>query len=176
MAGGTRKNQQHQRLHAAAPTVTKTMAAEREREAMAHSPLIGALVFGFLLAFVLGAVAHRFRISPIVGYLLAGVAIGPHTPGIVADQEFASQLAEVGVILLMFGVGLHFSLGDLLKVKWIALPGALIQMTATTAVGTGFAPLLGWNLATGFVFGLAVSVASTVVLTRALQERRLLDT
>ena len=91
------------------------MAAEREREAMAHSPLIGALVFGFLLAFVLGAVAHRFRISPIVGYLLAGVAIGPHTPGIVADQEFASQLAEVGVILLMFGVGLHFSLGDLLK-------------------------------------------------------------
>ncbi len=143
---------------------------------MAHSPLIGTLVLGFLLAFVLGAIAHRFRISPIVGYLLAGVAIGPYTPGLVADQEFASQLAEVGVILLMFGVGLHFSLGDLLKVKWIALPGALIQMTATTLVGMGFATLLGWTLATGFVFGLAVSVASTVVLTRALQERRLLDT
>jgi CPA2 family monovalent cation:H+ antiporter-2 len=143
---------------------------------MAHSPLIGTLVLGFLLAFVLGAIAHRLRVSPIVGYLLAGVAIGPHTPGLVADQEFASQLAEVGVILLMFGVGLHFSLGDLLKVKWIALPGALIQMTATTLVGMGFATLLGWNLATGFVFGLAVSVASTVVLTRALQERRLIDT
>jgi K+:H+ antiporter len=143
---------------------------------MAHSPLIGTLVLGFLLAFVLGAIAQRLRISPIVGYLVAGVAIGPHTPGIVADQEFASQLAEVGVILLMFGVGLHFSLGDLLKVKWIALPGALIQMTATTVVGMGFATLLGWNPATGFVFGLAVSVASTVVLTRALQERRLLDT
>jgi monovalent cation:H+ antiporter-2, CPA2 family len=143
---------------------------------MAHSPLIGTLVLGFLLAFVLGAIAQRLRISPIVGYLLAGVAIGPHTPGIVANQEFASQLAEVGVILLMFGVGLHFSLGDLLKVKWIALPGALIQMAATTALGMGFARLVGWDLATGFVFGLAVSVASTVVLTRALQERRLLDT
>jgi CPA2 family monovalent cation:H+ antiporter-2 len=143
---------------------------------MAHSPLIGTLVLGFLLAFVLGAIAHRLRISPIVGYLLAGVAIGPYTPGLVANQEFASQLAEVGVILLMFGVGLHFSLGDLLKVKWIALPGALIQMTATTLVGMGFATLLGWDYATGFVFGLAVSVASTVVLTRALQERRLLDT
>jgi CPA2 family monovalent cation:H+ antiporter-2 len=154
----------------------KQWLSERKREAMDHSPLIGTLVLGFLLAFVLGAIAHRLRISPIVGYLLAGVAIGPYTPGIVADQNFASQLAEVGVILLMFGVGLHFSLGDLLKVKWIALPGALIQMTATTLVGMGFATLLGWTLATGFVFGLAVSVASTVVLTRALQERRLLDT
>ncbi|HXL68496.1 MAG TPA: YbaL family putative K(+) efflux transporter [Xanthobacteraceae bacterium] len=143
---------------------------------MAHSPLIGTLVLGFLLAFVLGAIAQRLRISPIVGYLLAGVAIGPHTPGIIADQQFASQLAEVGVILLMFGVGLHFSLGDLLKVKWIALPGALIQMAATTLLGMGFARLVGWNPATGFVFGLAVSVASTVVLTRALQERRLIDT
>lgn len=143
---------------------------------MSHSPLIGTLVLGFLLAFVLGAIAHRLRISPIVGYLLAGVAIGPYTPGIIADQTFASELAEIGVILLMFGVGLHFSLGDLLKVKWVALPGALIQMTATTLVGMGFAAFLGWPLGTGFVFGLAVSVASTVVMTRALHERRLIDT
>jgi CPA2 family monovalent cation:H+ antiporter-2 len=154
----------------------KNTAAGALREAMAHSPLIGTLVLGFLLAFVLGAIAQRLRISPIVGYLLAGVAIGPYTPGIVADQAFAGQLAELGVILLMFGVGLHFSLGDLLKVKWVALPGALIQMTATTLVGMGFARLLGWNLAAGFVFGLSVSVASTVVMTRALQERRLLET
>ncbi|MFO0987017.1 MAG: YbaL family putative K(+) efflux transporter [Alphaproteobacteria bacterium] len=140
-----------------------------------HTPLIATIVVGIVLAFALGAIANRLRISPIVGYLLAGVLVGPHTPGFVADQALAAELAEIGVILLMFGVGLHFSLKDLLSVKAIAIPGALGQMAVATALGLGLGLALGWPLGAGIVFGLALSVASTVVLLRALQERHLLD-
>ena len=140
------------------------------------TPLISTLVIGLVLAFALGAVAQRIRISPLVGYLLAGILIGPFTPGYVADQKIADQLAEIGVILLMFGVGLHFSLDDLLKVKAIAIPGAVAQIAVATALGMGLAWLIGWPVAAGLVFGLALSVASTVVLLRALQERRLVET
>lgn len=141
-----------------------------------HTPLIATLVGGLVLAFVLGALAHRVRTSPIVGYLLAGVLVGPFTPGFVADPELAGELAEIGVILLMFGVGLHFSLNDLLSVRAIAVPGALIQIGCATVLGMGLAWGFGWALGADLVFGLALSVASTVVLLRALQERRLLDT
>ncbi len=141
-----------------------------------HTPLIGTVVAGLVLAFIFGAAANRLRISPIVGYLLAGVIVGPYTPGYVADQPIATELAELGVILLMFGVGLHFSLKDLLSVKAIAIPGAVAQTFVATLLGMGLARLLGWDWATGFVFGLSLSVASTVVLTRSLQERRLMET
>ncbi len=143
---------------------------------MSHdTPLITTIVGALVLAFVFGAAAQRLRISPLVGYLLAGVLAGPFTPGFVADQGLSLQLAEIGVILLMFGVGLHFSLSDLLSVKAIAIPGAIVQMAVATLLGMGFAWLMGWSLGGGLVFGLALSVASTVVLLRALQERRLLD-
>jgi len=141
-----------------------------------HTPLIATIVAGLTIAFALGALAHRFRISPLVGYLAAGVLVGPFTPGYVADQALANELAEIGVILLMFGVGLHFSLKDLLSVRKIAIPGALGQMAAATLMGMGLAHLLGWSLISGLVFGLALSVASTVVLLRALQERRIVQT
>ncbi len=141
-----------------------------------HTPLISTIVIGLVLAFALGALAHRLRISPLVGYLLAGVFVGPFTPGYVADQQLANQLAEIGVILLMFGVGLHFSLKDLMSVRAIAVPGAIVQIASATALGTGLAWLMGWTIAAGVVFGLALSVASTVVLLRALQERRLVET
>jgi CPA2 family monovalent cation:H+ antiporter-2 len=140
------------------------------------TPLISTLVTGLVLAFILGALAQRIRISPLVGYLLAGILIGPFTPGYVADQKIADQLAEIGVILLMFGVGLHFSLDDLLKVKAIAIPGAIGQIAVATGLGMGLAYLMGWPVGAGLVFGLALSVASTVVLLRALQERRLVET
>ena len=141
-----------------------------------HTPLIGTLVIAIVLAFILGAGANRLRISPLVGYVLAGVLVGPFTPGYVADQAIASDLAEIGVILLMFGVGLHFSLKDLLSVKAIAIPGALAQILVATLLGMGVARLSGWPAGAGYVFGLALSVASTVVLTRALQERHLMAT
>lgn len=141
-----------------------------------HTPLIGTIVAGLVVAFAMGALAHRLRISPLVGYLFAGVLIGPFTPGFVADTGLANELAELGVILLMFGVGLHFSLRDLLSVKNIAVPGAIVQIAAATALGAGLALAMGWTLATGLVFGLALSVASTVVLLRALQGSKLLDT
>ncbi|HEV2510670.1 cation:proton antiporter [Bosea sp. (in: a-proteobacteria)] len=143
---------------------------------MHHGPLIAIIVMGLGLAFVFGALAQKFRISPLVGYLLAGVAVGPFTPGFVADQNLANDLAEIGVILLMFGVGLHFSLKDLLSVKAIAVPGALVQISVATLLGLGLALLLGWTVLAGLVFGLALSVASTVVLLRALQERRMVQT
>jgi CPA2 family monovalent cation:H+ antiporter-2 len=144
---------------------------------MAHDiPLITIIVAGLGIAFLFGAIAHRLKISPLVGYLLAGVFIGPATPGFVADVELASELAELGVILLMFGVGLHFSLGDLLAVRSIAIPGAIGQIAIATLMGEGLAFWLGWPLGSGLVFGLALSVASTVVLLRALQERRMIDT
>jgi CPA2 family monovalent cation:H+ antiporter-2 len=141
-----------------------------------HTPLIATLVAGLVLAFVLGALAHRMRASPIVGYLLAGVLVGPSTPGFVADPEMARELAEIGVILLMFGVGLHFSLKDLLSVRAIAIPGALAQIALATVLGMGLAWSFGWQLGASLVFGLALSTASTVVLLRSLQERRLVDT
>ncbi|MBB3929895.1 CPA2 family monovalent cation:H+ antiporter-2 [Kaistia hirudinis] len=141
-----------------------------------YTPLIATIVVGLVLAFIFGVIAQRLRISPLVGYLLAGVAAGPFTPGFVADQNLANELAEIGVILLMFGVGLHFSLKDLMSVKAIAVPGAIVQISVATVLGMGLGWVVGWPLAGGFVFGLALSVASTVVLLRALQERRLVET
>ena len=141
-----------------------------------HSPLVATIVIGLVLAFILGAIANRFRISPLVGYILAGIIVAPHTPGFVADQSLALELAEIGVILLMFGVGLHFSPKDLLAVKAIAIPGAVVQIAIATALGVGLALLIGWDVPAGIVFGLALSVASTVVLLRALEEKRLLET
>jgi len=140
------------------------------------TPLIASIVGGLALAFVLGTIAQRLRISPLVGYLLAGVLAGPFTPGFVADQALTLELAEIGVILLMFGVGLHFSLKDLLSVKAIAIPGAVAQITFATILGMALAWVLGWSVGAGLVFGLALSVASTVVLLRAMQERRLIST
>ncbi|SMH32156.1 cation:proton antiporter [Mesorhizobium australicum] len=139
-------------------------------------PLIATIVAGLGLAFVFGAIANRLKIPPLVGYLVAGVLVGPYTPGFVADQSLATELAELGVILLMFGVGLHFSLKDLLSVRAIAVPGAVVQIGFATLLGMGLAWLMGWDLGAGLVFGLALSVASTVVLLRALQERRILET
>ena len=141
-----------------------------------HTPLIATIVGGIVLAFILGALAQRVRVSPLVGYLLAGVLASPSTPGFVADPALAGDLAEIGVILLMFGVGLHFSLADLLSVRGIAVPGALAQIVFATALGMVLSWSLGWKPAAGLVFGLALSVASTVVLLRALQERRLVET
>ena len=141
-----------------------------------HTPLIATIVAGLVVAFMMGALAHRLRVSPVAGYLFAGIIVGPFTPGFVADAELANELAEIGVILLMFGVGLHFSLRDLLSVRKIAVPGALVQITAATLMGMALAWSLGWPAASGFVFGLALSVASTVVLLRALQARNLVAT
>ena len=140
------------------------------------TPLIATIVAGLGLAFVFGAVANRFRVPPLVGYLVAGMLVGPNTPGFVADQHLALELAEIGVILLMFGVGLHFSLKDLLSVRAIAVPGAVVQIAFATVLGAGMAMMLGWSLGAGLVFGIALSTASTVVLLRAMQERRLVET
>ena len=140
-----------------------------------HTSLIAMLCVGFVLAFVFGLLAHRLRFSPIVGYLLAGVLVGPYTPGFVGDQTLAPQLAEIGVILLMFGVGLHFSMRDLMDVRRIAVPGAVVQMAAATAMGWFLGTRLGWSNAESIIFGLSLSVASTVVLLRALESARLLD-
>lgn len=140
---------------------------------MSHDvPLIAMLAVGFALAFVLGFVAQRLRLPPLVGYLLAGMAIGPFTPGFVADAELAAQLAEVGVMLLMFGVGLHFSAADLMAVRWIALPGAMVQIVLASVIGAALAHWAwGWSWGAGLVLGLSLSVASTVVLLKALEER-----
>ncbi len=140
------------------------------------TPLITLMTLGLGLAFVFGMIATRLRLSPLVGYLIAGVAIGPFTPGYVADAHLATELAELGVILLMFGVGLHFSLDDLLSVRAIALPGAIAQIGVATLMGLGMGLALGWDVEAGIVFGLALSVASTVVLLRALQERHVVQT
>lgn len=141
-----------------------------------HTPLIGTIVAGLVIAFVMGALAHRAKISPIAGYLIAGVIVGPFTPGFVADSRLATELAEIGVMLLMFGVGLHFSLKDLLSVQKIALPGAIVQISVATTMGAGLGLALGWTLLASVIFGLALSVASTVVLLRALQARDLVQT
>jgi CPA2 family monovalent cation:H+ antiporter-2 len=144
---------------------------------MPHSaPLISTLAVGLVLAFAFGLVGQRLRLPPLIGYLLAGIAIGPFTPGFVADQSVANQLAEIGVILLMFGVGLHFSPEDLLSVRAIAISGALAQALVATPLGMAVGWWQGWTPGAGLVFGIALSIASTVVLLRLLQERRLLDT
>jgi CPA2 family monovalent cation:H+ antiporter-2 len=144
---------------------------------MPHSVnLIHTIAAALGLALALGFVATRLRLPALVGYLLAGVVLGPFTPGFVADAEMASQLAEIGVMLLMFGVGLHFSLGDLLAVRKIAVPGAVVQMIVATALGMALATWWGWGLGGALVFGLALSVASTVVLLRALETLGILDT
>jgi len=140
------------------------------------SPLIALLSIGFGLAFVFGAIATRLKLSPLVGYLVAGVVIGPFTPGFTADADLAAEVAEIGVILLMFGVGLHFSPKDLLSVRGVAVPVALLQILLATGLGIALAMALGWGFETGVVLGLALSVSSTVVALRSLQERRLMQT
>ncbi|QEH33776.1 Inner membrane protein YbaL [Aquisphaera giovannonii] len=143
---------------------------------MAHEEdsLISTVAVGLSYAFGGGLLAAKIGLPPLVGYLVAGIAVGPFTPGFVADTALAPQLAEIGVILLMFGVGMHFSIGDLLAVRRIAVPGAAAQITVATAMGAGMAASWGWPLMAGLIFGLALSVASTVVLLRALEDRRLL--
>lgn len=139
-------------------------------------PLITTLAVAFTAAWVLGLITQKLKLSPIVGYLLAGIAIGPHTPGFVGDANLAGQLAEVGVILLMFGVGLHFHLDDLLAVRNIAIPGAVFQSVVATLLGVAVAVWSGWPVRSGLVLGMALSVASTVVLIRVLTDNRMLDT
>ncbi len=141
-----------------------------------ETPLITTLVAGFGLAFIFGLLAQRLKLPLIAGYLLAGVVIGPFTPGYVADMGLATELAELGVILLMFGVGLHFSPRDLMAVKAIAVPGAVGQIAVATGFGTAMGWALGWGIGAGLIFGLALSVASTVVLLRAMQDRDLVQT
>ena len=138
-------------------------------------PLITTIAAALGLALIMGFVAARLKLPALVGYLIAGIIIGPATPGFVADIELSNQLAEIGVMLLMFGVGLHFSLDDLLAVRRIALPGAIVQIAVATLLGIGVTALWGWSLAAGIVFGLALSVASTVVLLRALESRGVLE-
>ncbi|MES2099414.1 MAG: YbaL family putative K(+) efflux transporter [Pseudomonadota bacterium] len=137
--------------------------------------LISTIAAGFGLAMIFGYIAARLKVPPLVGYLFAGILIGPATPGFVADVDLAGQLAEIGVMLLMLGVGLHFSLKDLLAVRRIAIPGALLQIAVATALGMGTSMLWGWSLGASIVFGLALSVASTVVLLRALEARGVLE-
>ncbi len=140
---------------------------------IAQYPLITTIVASIVGAFLLGLIANRLRLPAILGYLCAGVVIGPHSPGFVADVELAKQLAEIGIILLMFGVGLHFSLKDLIVVNKIAVPGAIFQIASATFVGVIATMIMGYNLLEGLVFGLAISVASTVVLLRSLEQYRM---
>ncbi|MCZ2328631.1 YbaL family putative K(+) efflux transporter [Bartonella sp. F02] len=140
------------------------------------TPLITTIVAGLCLAFVFGMIANRLRIPPLVGYLLAGVIVGPNTGGFRVDSVLIKQLAEIGVILLMFGVGLHFSLKDLLSVKTIAIPAAIAQMVFATSMGLFLGWIMQWNFSTSLIFGLALSTASTVILLRTLQEQRLIET
>src|SRR5688500_10678464 len=139
-------------------------------------PLISMLVGAFVTAFIFGMIAKRLGIAPLVGFLLAGIVIGPFTPGFVADASIAPELADVGVILLMFGVGLHFSVEDLWSVRKIAVPGAIFQIVIATFLGWALAYYgLGWSHVQGVFLGLTLSTASTVVLLRALEDRSLLD-
>ncbi len=136
-------------------------------------PLISTIAIGLSLAFICGFIASKLRISPVVGYLFAGIIVGPHTPGYVASTEIAHELSEIGIVLLMFGVGLHFSMSDLMKVKHIAATGALVRIMVTTLIGVVFASFWGWSLSGAIIYGLALSVASTVVLLRSLEENKL---
>jgi CPA2 family monovalent cation:H+ antiporter-2 len=144
--------------------------------AAADLPLITTIAAAFTAAWVLGIATQWLRLSPIVGYLLAGIVIGPYTPGFVGNAEIGQQLAELGVILLMFGVGLHFHLGDLLKVRNVAVPGAIGQSLIATLLGVAVAVAFGWQARSGLVLGMAMAVASTVVLIRVLTDNRMLDT
>jgi monovalent cation:H+ antiporter-2, CPA2 family len=137
--------------------------------------LISTIAAGLCYALIGGYIASRLRLPPLVGYLIAGIAVGPFTPGFVADAKLAPQLAEIGVILLMFGVGLHFSVGDLLAVRRVAVPGALVQVIATVALAYGVSRMWNWSVGAGVVLGLALSVASTVVLLRGLESQGLLN-
>ena len=139
---------------------------------MTHS-IISTIVIGLVLALAFGVVAHRLRLPPLIGYLLAGVAIGPFTPGYVADTSIANELAEIGVILLMFGVGLHFSLEDLLSVRGIAVSGAAAQVFLAIPLALALGWWQGWTPAAGVIFGIALSVASTVVVLRLLQDEQM---
>jgi monovalent cation:H+ antiporter-2, CPA2 family len=141
-----------------------------------ETTLIALIAVGFVAALAFGWLATRLRLPPLVGYLVAGMAIGPFTPGFVGDSALAQQLAEIGVILLMFGVGLHFSVASLWEARRVALPGAVVQIVVATTIGALVAKLWGWSLGAGLVFGLALSVASTVVLLRALEGRNELNT
>ena len=137
-------------------------------------PLIATIAVSLAFAFVGGMLAARMRLPPLVGYLLAGIVVGPFTPGFVADAHLAQQLAEIGVILLMFGVGIHFSIRDLIAVRGMALPGAFTQVVVASTLGAGLAMAWGWSLGAGIIFGLSLSVASTVVLLRALEDRNMI--
>ena len=139
------------------------------------TPLITTIALALGFGLILGFLAERLKLPALVGYLLAGVVIGPHTPGVFADVKLAHELAEIGVMLLMFGVGLHFSLDDLKQVRKVAVPGAILQMAVTALLGTTLAGLWGWNLGGSLIFGLSLSVASTVVLLRSLESRGMLD-
>ena len=143
---------------------------------MHTTPLIGTLVAAFFFAFVLGTLAQRLRISPIVGYLLAGIAVGPHTPGFTANQPLATELSDIGIVLLMFGVGLHFSVKELAAVRGIVLPGAPSSIVVMTLLGSALGLALGWPLPAAILFGLSLSVASTVVVLRVLEEHHELQT
>ena len=144
---------------------------------MDHEPVfITTLAIGLTAAFIGGFVARRIGLPAIVGYILAGVVIGPFTPGLIADAAIATELAELGVILLMFGVGIHFSFRDLLAVRSIAIPGAIVQTVVSVALGMWLGAALGWDPGGGLVLGLAVSIASTVVVLRALDDRGEQDT
>ncbi|MEZ0288117.1 MAG: cation:proton antiporter, partial [Methylophilus sp.] len=137
--------------------------------------LITTIAAAFALSLIFGLIAEKLKLPALIGYLFAGILIGPATPGFVADIEIASQLSEIGVMLLMFGVGLHFSIQDLMSVKRIALPGALVQMALATLLGMLVAHYWGWSMGHGLVFGLSLSCASTVVLLKALESRRILE-
>ncbi len=136
--------------------------------------LVSSLVAAIVLAFVFGFLAQRLRLSPIVGYLIAGIAVGPYTPGFVGDTEFALQLSEIGVILLMFGVGLKISIDDMWSVRWVAVPGSIVQLVASAVMGAGAGIALGMPLAEAIILGISLSIASTIVFMRVLEERRLL--
>ena len=135
-----------------------------------HQNIIYTLTAGLSIALVLGFITQRLKLSPIIGYLIAGMCVGPFSPGFVADSSAANQFAEIGIILLMFGIGLHFHIKDLLAVKNIAIPGAVTQILITTLFSMFLAHLFGWGWGAGVVFGIAISVASTVVLTRVSQK------
>lgn len=139
-------------------------------------PLITTMAFGLTMAFICGLIATRLRLSPIIGYLVAGIMMGPHTPGYVANQAIATQLSEIGIVLLMFGVGLHFSIKDLLAVKKIAIIGAVSQMVISILLGIMLAANMGWSNLTGLLLGLCCSVASTVVMTRTFEDNHILHT
>ncbi len=134
-----------------------------------ETPLLALTAVGLALAFICGLISTRLRLSPIIGYLIAGIIMGPYTPGFTGDAHLAGELAEIGVILLMFGVGMHFSVSDLWAMRTVSVPGAIAQIIVATALGAGVSHLWGWSWNAGLIFGLALSVASTVVMLRALE-------